>query len=657
MSNSTNYREILHQTALKAPTSSGVYLWRNEENTVIYVGKAKNLKNRLSSYFSGQKELKTRLLISHAASIEYITTLNEYEALILENNLIKKYTPRYNINLKDGKSYPVLRITKEDYPKIFRTRRILQDGSTYFGPYPDVAALDVFIETIFKLYPLRHCRTLRKREAPCLYYHMNQCKAPCCNKISKEEYNEYIQEIIALLEGQSQENIEKLTAQMKAAAAELNFEKASRLRDGIKALMIMHNQNVVQDFDSMDKDYIGYYSEGELVSFTVLKIRQGKLLGRENYRAESLNDDDDLVGEFMACYYEDSSQIPPNIVIPTTKSLEIIKKWLAEAYSDINCHLSIVDSNSPRETASMNMCIQNAKEDIVRRLRDRGDTPAMEELKEKLGLPCLPVRIEGFDIAHIGGKFPVASLISFYNGNPDKKNYRYFRLKTTDGYIDDFASMREAVSRRYTRLLNEQSELPDLLLIDGGIGQVNAVNEILQALGLDIPIAGLAKRDEEIYRPGNSTPICLPKRSDALRLLQRVRDETHRFATSRNQKLRTKENTDSIFLELPGVGKKRALELQKQFTTLENLTKQEESAIAQCLHIKAFEAAQILLSAKNLLEIREEKKKTQRLSLGKAGTTKETAAEAQYISDLASLALSAAEDSDSYSIKKEKSND
>lgn len=652
MSNSTNYREILHQTALKAPTSSGVYLWRNEENTVIYVGKAKNLKNRLSSYFSGQKELKTRLLISHAASIEYITTLNEYEALILENNLIKKYTPRYNINLKDGKSYPVLRITKEDYPKIFRTRRILQDGSTYFGPYPDVAALDVFIETIFKLYPLRHCRTLRKREAPCLYYHMNQCKAPCCNKISKEEYNEYIQEIIALLEGQSQENIEKLTAQMKAAAAELNFEKASRLRDGIKALMIMHNQNVVQDFDSMDKDYIGYYSEGELVSFTVLKIRQGKLLGRENYRAESLNDDDDLVGEFMACYYEDSSQIPPNIVIPTTKSLEIIKKWLAEAYSDINCHLSIVDSNSPRETASMNMCIQNAKEDIVRRLRDRGDTPAMEELKEKLGLPCLPVRIEGFDIAHIGGKFPVASLISFYNGNPDKKNYRYFRLKTTDGYIDDFASMREAVSRRYTRLLNEQSELPDLLLIDGGIGQVNAVNEILQALGLDIPIAGLAKRDEEIYRPGNSTPICLPKRSDALRLLQRVRDETHRFATSRNQKLRTKENTDSIFLELPGVGKKRALELQKQFTTLENLTKQEESAIAQCLHIKAFEAAQILLSAKNLLEIREEKKKTQRLSLGKAGTTKETAAEAQYISDLASLALSAAEDSDSYSIKK-----
>lgn len=641
-------REILHQTALKAPSSSGVYLWRNSEGTVIYVGKAKNLKNRLTSYFSGQKEIKTRLLIAHAVSIEYITTLNEYEALLLENNLIKKYSPRYNINLKDGKSYPVLRITKEDFPKVFRTRRILQDGSTYFGPYPDVAALDTFIETIFKLYPVRHCRSFKKRTSPCLYYHMNQCKAPCCNKISKEEYNEYIDEIVQLLEGKNNKNIEVLQQQMKQAASELNFEKAGRLRDGIKALMVMQNQNIVEDFDSEDKDYIGYYSEGELVSFTVLKIRHGKLLGRENYRAESLNDDDDLIGEFMACYYEDANQIPPSIIIPTTQSLKIIEKWLKETYSDINCHLSIVNSRSPRETASMNMCIQNAKEDIVRRLRDRGDTPAMEELKERLGLPCLPVRIEGFDIAHIGGKFPVASLISFYNGNPDKKNYRYFRLKTTDGYIDDFASMREAVSRRYTRLLNEQAELPDLLLIDGGIGQVNAVNEILQALGLDIPIAGLAKRDEEIYRPGNSTPICLPKRSDALRLLQRVRDETHRFATSRNQNLRTKENTDSIFLELPGVGEKRAIMLQKQFTTLENLASSEESAIAQCLHIKAFEAAQILLTAKALLETREEKKKTQRLSLGKAGTTKETAAEAQYISDLASLAWEAADDSDEY---------
>ena len=219
-------REILHQTALKAPLSSGVYLWRNAENTVIYVGKAKNLKNRLSSYFSGQKNIKTRLLISHATSIEYITTANEYEALLLENNLIKKYNPRYNIDLKDGKSYPSLKITREDFPRIFKTRHLVQDGARYFGPYPDVYALDTFIETIFKLYPVRHCKTLRNRDAPCLYYHMKQCKAPCCKKIDKESYNEYIGEIAALLEGKGDETITKLNAQMKAAAAELNFEKA-----------------------------------------------------------------------------------------------------------------------------------------------------------------------------------------------------------------------------------------------------------------------------------------------------------------------------------------------------------------------------------------------------------------------------------------------
>lgn len=612
-------------------------MWKNEEQTVIYVGKAKNLKNRLSSYFSGNKDIKTRLLISHAASIEYITTTNEYEALILENNLIKKYNPRYNINLKDGKSYPVLRITKEDFPKVFRTRRLLQDGSTYFGPFPDVNALDTFIETMYKLYPLRHCRTLRKRESPCLYYHMGQCKAPCAGKITKEEYQKNIEEIIEILSSKNQESLEKLTAEMKKAAAELNFEKAGRLRDGIKALMVMQNQNIVEAFDIDDKDYINYAAEGELVSFTVLKIRHGKLIGRENYRVETLSDEDDYLAEFMACYYEEKDQIPPAIIIPSTESYDIIVKWLKDTYKDVNC--SLIIAQNQKDLAAIQMCRQNAREDIIRRLRDRGDTPAMKELKDLLDLDTLPVRIEGFDIAHIGGKFPVASLVSFYNGNPDKKNYRYFRLKTTDGIIDDFASMREAVSRRYTRLVNEQLDLPDLIMIDGGIGQVNAAEGILQALNLDIPIVGLAEKFEDIYLPGNSTPIRLPRRSDALRLLQRVRDETHRFATSRNQNLRTKENTKTVFLEIPGIGEKRALALQKQFTTLENLAGQEESAIAQCLHVNAMKAAQILLSVKDLLEKRDEKKKLQKLSLGISGTTKEKAFEAQYISNLADLAL------------------
>jgi len=634
-------RDLLHETALKAPLSSGVYLWRNPENTVIYVGKAKNLKNRLSSYFSGRKDVKTRLLISHAASIEYITTTNEYEALLLENNLIKKYTPRYNINLKDGKSYPVLRITNEDFPRIFKTRRILQDGSKYFGPYPDVNALDTFIETIFKLYPVRRCRTFRKRETPCLYYHMNQCKAPCCKKISKQSYNEFFGEITTLLEGKGEETTAKLTKQMKDAAKELNFEKAARLRDGIKALMVLQNQNVVESFDSEDRDYIAYNREGELISFTVLKIRQGKLIGRNNFRCTSLNEDEELLGEFMNAYYTDSTHIPPYIYVPTQNGLEIVSKWLEETFDSSSQIILVDDSiqNAARHKAAMNMAFQNAREDIIRRLRERGDTPALEELKTLLDLDNLPLRIEGFDIAHIGGKFPVASLISFYNGNPDKKNYRYFRLKTTDGIIDDFASMKEAVSRRYTRLLNEQQDLPDLILIDGGIGQVNAAEGILQSLDLDIPIIGLAEKNEEIYLPGNSTPLILPRRSDALRLLQRVRDETHRFATSKNQKLRTKENTESPLLQIPNIGEKRALLLQKEFTTLENLCNQEESKVAQLLHIKADEATDILLNAKNLLEKQNQQKEIQKLSLGQAGTTKEKAAESQIISNLADLAL------------------
>ena len=643
-------REKLHETALKAPLSSGVYLWRNDQDTVIYVGKAKNLKNRLSSYFSGQVSIKTRLLISHAVSIEYITTTNEYEALLLENNLIKKYNPRYNICLKDGKSYPVLRITNEDFPKIFKTRRIMQDGSKYFGPFPDVNALDTFIETIFKLYPVRHCRTLRKRDTPCLYYHMNQCKAPCCNKISKDSYNEYIGEIAGLLEGKGEETVAKLTEQMKAAAKELNFEKAARLRDGIKALMIMQNQNVVESFDSDDRDYIAYWGEGELVSFTVLKIRGGKMSGRDNYGVTSLNEDDELLPEFMNAYYTEAESIPPSIYVPTQKGLDFITKWIKETFNIETNIVLVTDSieNADRHKAAIEMTIQNAHEDIIRRMRERGDTPAMQELQEVLDLPTLPVRIEGFDIAHIGGKLPVASLISFYNGNPDKKNYRYFRLRTTDGYIDDFNSMREAATRRYSRLANEGAELPDLIMIDGGIGQVNAVDGILKSLGLNIPIVGLAKQDEELYRPHRNEPIHLPRRSDGLRLLQRVRDETHRFATTQNQKLRTKFNTQNIFAKITGVGEKRAGTLLKKYISLENLCAATDQEISELLTVNLEQSRIILKEASALLEIENEKKAKAMKSLGASGTTWQKAAESQYTIDLANAALEVAEEDEEY---------
>ncbi len=612
-------------------------MWRNPQETVIYVGKAKNLKNRLCSYFSGNKDIKTRLLISRAQSIEYITTANEYEAFLLENNLIKKYSPRYNINLKDGKSYPVLRVTNEKFPRVFKTRQMIQDGSLYFGPFPDVTALDTFIDTLYKLYPLRHCKQFKERDYPCLYYHIGRCKAPCCKKIDKDSYNAYIGEISELLEGKGKETEEKLEREMKEAAKDLNFEKAARLRDGIRALLIMQNQNIVEDFSSEDRDYIAFWREGELASFTVLKIREGRAQGRDNYRVTSLNEDDELLPEFINAYYGDGSDIPPAIYVPSQSGLEFMERWLKEQFDEKTKIVLVTDNmeSAGRHKAAIEMARQNAHEDIIRRMRERGDIPALQELKEELGLKKLPVRIEGFDIAHIGGKFPVASLISFYNGNPDKKNYRYFRLKTTNGIIDDFASMREAATRRYTRLLNEGADLPDLILIDGGIGQVNAVEGVLRALDLDIPVAGLAKRDEEIYKPGDSTPITLPKRSDALRLLQRVRDETHRFATSRNQRLRTKENVVSAFAALPGIGAKRERVLTQKFVTLENLAAAQEAQVAQALRVNAQKAAEILMAARRLSQERDKKKSEQMQSLKEAGTTKEIAAHNEWIASLA----------------------
>lgn len=671
----TSEYEKLHETALRAPSSSGVYLWRNHEETVIYVGKAKNLKNRLSSYFSGNRAIKTELLVSNATSIEYITTSNEYEAFLLENNLIKKYTPRYNIQLKDGKSYPVLKITREEFPRFYKTRQVHRnDGATYFGPYPDSGALDTFIDSLYKVYPVRHCRTFKKREAPCMYYHIGRCKAPCCNKIDKETYNVYIDEIKALLEGKGDETVNKLTSQMKEAAAALNFEKAARLRDGLRALTIMQNQNIVEDFAAEDRDYIAHWREGELVSFTVLKIRGGKLLGRDNYRVESLNEDDELLEEFARAYYSDATNLPPKIFIDEKDKAEFLEQYLKElggpcltagrafqgsadaslpaataaqplqSLPQNTCKAGsilerVTESSSRRDIAALNMARENAKEDIIRRVRERGDMPALNELKDLLHLPRLPERIEGFDIAHIGGKFPVASLISFWKGNPDKKNYRYFRLKTTNGVIDDFASMREAATRRYSRLSNENAELPDLILIDGGIGQVNAVDGILKMLNLEIPIAGLAKRDEEIWRPHASRPICLPRRSDALRLLQRVRDETHRFATSRNQTLRTKENTVSVFASLPHVGDKREKLLIKAFSTLENLASAQEAQIAQALNVRSGIAAEILLAARAELEKRNETKapkKTMFAAQLDAGGAKR---DESYASSLADAAL------------------
>ncbi len=608
-------REILHETALKAPSSSGVYLWRDTDGTVLYVGKAKILKNRLSSYFSGQKDIKTQTLVNKAHSIEYIVTENEYEAFILENNLIKKYKPFFNINLKDDKSYPMIRITNESFPRIFRTRTMVKDGSRYFGPYPDLGSLDAFLDTIKTLYPLRQCRKFVKKDSPCLYFHMGRCSAPCCGKISKDSYREFIEEIEPLLDGNYENTVKNLEEMMKSAARNLQFEKAARLRDGITAMKNLHSRNTVSDFDDDSRDYIEFFAEGSLVSVAVISMRGGIMTGRDILRYRSLQDETELVQEFFPAYYTCRETVPQHIFVPQNTDGELLRKWLKETYK-VRTKLTVmgtraIDAQDSRHRAAMDMARQNAKEDIIRRQREQGDIPAMKELQELLGLKTMPVRIEGFDIAHIGGKMPVASLISFLNGNPDKANYRYFRLKTTDGYIDDFASMREAATRRYTRLVNDRKPLPDLIMIDGGLGQVNAVQGVLDALELNIPIVGLAKRDEELYLPGKSEPISLPKRSDALRLLQRVRDETHRFATSRNQALRTKENVVSRFEQLPGIGPKKAkviYETWKNLAAFAEACAQDPEIVAARLGMTKDKIGICAVKAQEILQQAQEKR-------------------------------------------------
>lgn len=670
MSEQADVREALHQYALSAPKTSGVYLWRDEKDIVIYVGKAKSLKNRLSSYFASKRDIKTRILVSRARRIEYIQTDNEYEALLLENNLIKKYKPRYNINLKDGKTYPVLKITNERYPRLYRTRRIQNDGARYFGPFPNVPAVDDFLSLIKRTYTLRQCKRLKKRE-PCLYFHIGRCSAPCAEKISETDYRKDIDEIALLLEGDVKKPLAELTEKMKAAAAAREFEKAARIRDGMQAVRALRGQNSVEDMDPESRDYIGWAAEGALITFTVFKMRGGKVVGRDLYRTESLKDESEVLPEFLIAYYTDPKQIPPHIFVSAGQEYELAEQWFAdrlgvkvtitaipledrkqasatdmESLTAVNEHSYHIDNTeaavaektpvygavtpdeaattpvsgsasepeiskqtaadrlSPsvlrRHKAALAMAQFNAKEDVARRVKELGDFPALEELQKILSLDRPPHRIEGFDIAHLHGKYTVASLISFKDGNPDKKNYRIFRLRTTDGIIDDYASMREAVARRYTRLLNEAAELPDLIMIDGGIGQVNAAKAVLDALELDIPLVGLAEKNEELYRPHINKPIVLPRRSAALRVLQRVRDETHRFANTRNNRLRSKEELHLQFEQLPHIGEKRAARLLRSFSSIEKLAAASTEAAAAAARITQAQAEEVIAAARKV---------------------------------------------------------
>ncbi len=575
-------REELKDTVSSYPTGPGVYIMKDEADTVLYIGKAKNLRARLRSYFVADVPVKTKHLIAKVARIDYLLTGNEYEALLLENNLIKTHTPRYNINLKDGKSYPVIRITNDEYPRVFRTRRIVQDGSQYFGPYTHVWTIEAYLDLIDRLYPLRRCRTteIKPRTTPCLYYHIGRCAAVCAGKTDHDEYLRRIESIRALLSGKTGGLRSELAEKMRQESTDLNYEKAAVYRDALSAIDQIESEQRIVDFDPQVRDYIGYAEREGLAVFVVFQMRGGKLVGSNVFHAEPAGFEQETLIEFVLQFYGTTSKLPNRLYTSSDigDSSELARYFKEEHDREV----AIRPPETSRDASVLRLCTENARQELEKRLRERGDLPALEELAQALTLDGPPLRIEGFDIAHVGGTNTVASLVSFSNGVPDKSAYRRFKIKTLKkGQIDDFAAMREVLARRYTRVKNERLPRPDLILVDGGLGQVGAAVDILSALELKIPVVGLAKRNEELFIPGQSDPVVLPEGTPALRVLQFVRDEAHRFATTYRAGLQQKDIVTSTLERIRGIGPRRAARLLRSFPTPESVIETPIDIIAK----------------------------------------------------------------------------
>ncbi len=568
------------EQARALPHLPGVYLMRNSAGTIIYVGKAKDLRKRVTSYFLSGRNAKTAALVRKIHTIDHIITGNEYEALVLENNLIKEHRPHYNIDLKDGKSYPMIRITHEEFPKVFKTRRIIKDGSEYFGPFPDATRLEQYLELINKMFPLRRCSIpLRKRPRPCLYYHIGRCCGPCSGMVTKEQYNTYIDRIRDLLNGKDEALKKQIHDEMVVASKNMQYETAASKRDLLQAMETVTVQQTVQDFVQESRDYAAIEMRSPLCTVSIMQMRDGKLMGKALYRAETFGDETETLLNFLIQYYADGETLPESLYVSHEIDVDLVQRYFSEQLK------SNVEVHVPRDGKHfriLRMAAENASRDVEKRLKGRDNTKALEELQEVLELPELPSLIEGFDIAQLSGKYTVASLISFRDGNPDPKNYRRFNIRSLEGKIDDYESMREAVARRYTRVLNENLEHPGLLLIDGGKGQVNAAKEILDGLGIeDIPVVGLAKDIEEIVFSDDRPSLILPEDSEGLRVLIAVRDECHRFATAANQLQRSKDATFALLESVDGIGPQRSRHIMQTFGTMEEILSRTPEKIAQ----------------------------------------------------------------------------
>lgn len=588
------FSENINNALAVLPDKPGVYLMHDAEGKVIYVGKAVVLKNRVRSYFRNlaSHTPKVKAMVAKIADIETIVTSSEVEALILECNLIKKYRPRYNIMLKDDKTYPYLKLTvNEDFPRLYVTRKQSRDGAKYYGPYADAGAMHATLKLLRSMFPLRTCRKMNT-DRPCLNYHIKRCLAPCAGLVTRAEYQQMIKSVSMVLDGRTAELEKDLKRRMYEAAENYAFEEAARLRDQLQAVVRLNEQQKAVTNNGGDMDIIGFAKDMTGICIQIFFVRKGKLIGRDNF---FLQDEEEsmqsVLTAFLKQYYNEATFIPKEVILPVLPEQaeqELIETWLTEkAGRKIELH----EPQRGVKKELLKLAADNAVKLLEERLRKgqlslKNDVQAAEELQQALGLEHSLERMDCFDISHTQGSETVASMVVFRNGSISKKDYRKYKIVSAEGKPDDFKSMQEVVYRRY----KDYEDLPSLVVIDGGKGQLSSALEVIRGLGLhDLPVIGLAKREEEIFTEGAKESILLDKDSAALHLIQRIRDEAHRFAITYHRKLRGKRNLVSVLDHVEGIGAKRRQELWKAFKSIEAMKEAsvEELAAVESMNYAA----------------------------------------------------------------------
>ncbi len=567
------------------PLKPGVYIFKDEEGRVLYVGKAGVLRNRMRSYFQPGDKLHPKVcaMMKKVSDFDFIITETEVEALILENNLIKTYQPKYNINLRDDKTYPYLKVTTgEKFPGVYITREEKDGVSRYFGPYTDVASLRETLRLLCSIFPLRTCKTLRLKSRPCLKRDIKKCSAPCAGEIEELEYRKLVDGFINFMEGKYREELSEKEMEMREAAEKLEFEKAARLRDQLNGLKKIVAKQKVNFESPYNIDLIGMVMGKKEGLVLVFCIRFGRIIAKDTVWVKRVMDEDEaeLVEFFLKHYYDDNHDIPAEILLNILpEDPELMEAWLKEK-TGRKVTIRIPRRGDKRKM--LDMVIENAKllwEE--KQQKDMQNEEILVHLSKTLNLEVVPERIECFDISHLGGEETVASMVVFNRGVPDKKSYRRFKIKSSQN--NDYASLAEALKRRFKQAREGNPAFlpePDLILIDGGLGQVNAVRKVLEEMKVDIPVLGLAKKNEEIFFPGTSKPLVLPRNDEKLKLLQRLRDEAHRFAVEYNRRRRTRKLKDSILDNIKGIGPQRKKALLAHFTSVSKIKEASLEEIA-----------------------------------------------------------------------------